>query len=323
MIVSQTPLRISFAGGGTDFPDFYLRHDGAVLSTAIDRFIYVVVKERFDEKIRVAYTRTETVDHVDELTHDLVRESLKKSGVCRGVEICTLADIPSEGSGLGSSSSLTVGLLNALYAFIGKPCTAEILARDACEIELDILRRPMGKQDAYIAAYGGIRMFRFLSSGEVTVEALGMSPESRRRLEENLLLFFTGRTRRSERILTEQKENITERAGTLCELRDLAWELRACLLNGMGPQIGRLLHRGWEAKKSLAAGISDEALDDLYQRAREAGAVGGKIAGAGGGGFLLLYCPPEKRELVREALAGMQEMRFRLEPGGSRALLHT
>jgi len=323
MIVSQTPLRISFAGGGTDFPEFYLRQEGAVVSTAIDRFVYVVVKERFDNKIRVAYTRTEIVDHPDELLHDLVRESLKKSGIMGGVEICTMADIPSEGSGLGSSSSLTVGLLNAFYAYAGKPRTAEILAQDACEIEIDILRRPMGKQDAYIAAYGGLKMFRFMSSGEVGIELLSLRPESRRWLEEHLLLFFTGRTRKAEAILHRQRENFLERQEAWCRLRDLAWELRACLMNGLGPDLGKLLHRGWEEKKTLAEGISDEGLDGLYQRALSAGAVGGKIAGAGGGGFMLLYCLPEKRESVREAMTGLTEVPFRLEACGSRCLLHT
>lgn len=323
MIVSQTPLRISFAGGGTDFPEFYQQHEGAVVSTAIDRFIYVIVKERFDRKIRVAYTRTETVDDPDELAHDLVRECMKKAEVRQGIEICTMADIPSEGSGLGSSSSLTVGLLNALYAYSGKSCTAEILARDACEIELEILQRPMGKQDAYIAAYGGLRMIRFQPSGAVEVEQLAIRPESRRWLEEHLMLFYTGRTRKADGVLSKQKQSLDQHRESFVALHDLAWELRGCMLNGLGNKFGRLLHRGWEVKKSLAEGISDAELDAIYTRAVGAGAIGGKIAGAGGGGFMLLFCPPEKRETIRKALEGMIEVPFRFEACGSRTLLYT
>ncbi|NIM06960.1 MAG: GHMP kinase [Armatimonadetes bacterium] len=310
MIISRTPLRISFAGGGTDFADFYLQHEGAVVSTAIDHYVYVVVKHRFDKKIRVAYTRTEMVDHPDELAHDLVRESLKRAGIDQGIEICTMADVPSQGSGLGSSSSLTVGLLNAFYAYTSKPHTPEILARDACEIEMDILRRPMGKQDAYIAAYGGLRMFRFLKSGAVEIETIPLSPDSRRWLKENLLLFFTGRTRQAETILCQQKKNIPQRVESLCTLRNLAWELRDCLLNGMGPDFGLLLHRGWEMKKGLADGISDAELDELYTRAISAGAVGGKILGAGGGGFMLLHCPFEHHARLRAAFRDFVELPF-------------
>ena len=203
MIITQTPLRISFAGGGTDFPDYYRQDTGRVLSTAIDKYLFVIVKERFDNRIYVNYSQKEIVDRIDDLQHELVREAMRKTGVLDGVEITTLADIPSEGSGLGSSSSITVGLLNALYAYQGEQVPAERLAREACEIEIDILGKPIGVQDQYIAAYGGLRLFTFGSEGRVQADRVNMTDIMRRRLSNNLMLFFTNRTRRSSEILEE------------------------------------------------------------------------------------------------------------------------
>ena len=323
MIVTQTPLRISFAGGGTDFPEFYRQEPGAVLSAAIDKFVYVVVKARFDRRIRVAYSRTETVEDPAEIEHDLVREAVRMAGLAGGFEVCTLADIPAEGSGLGSSASLTVGLLNAFHAFAGRPQSAEVVSRQACQIEIDILGRPIGKQDQYIAAYGGLNVFRFLPNDEVAVNPLSLSESRRRSLEESLLLFFTGRTRRADSILSAQRANIEATRPFLRQMRDLTTELHTCLLNGFGDEFGRLMHRGWQCKRQLAPGISDPYLDQLYDRALAAGATGGKISGAGGGGFLLLHCPPHRRDSVRAALADLTEMPFRLFREGSKILLNT
>ena len=231
MIVVRTPLRISFLGGGTDFPDYYRDHGGLVLSTAIDKYIYVIVKQRFDNMIYVNYSRKEIVENVDEIQHELVREAMHITGVKRGVEITTLADVPSSGTGLGSSSTVTVGLLQALYSYSGQLVTAETLARNACEIEIDRCEKPIGVQDQYIAAYGGFRAISF-EKDAVTVSKLGLNDELIRRLNRNMMLFYTNITRPSESILVEQRENISEREDSLAGLRELAVQARDCLKRG-------------------------------------------------------------------------------------------
>jgi D-glycero-alpha-D-manno-heptose-7-phosphate kinase len=322
MIITQTPLRISFAGGGTDFEGFYGREGGCVLSSAIDKYIYVIVKERFDTKIRVGYSRTEMVDSVDEIEHELVREAMRKVGIDKGIEIATMADVPSEGSGLGSSSSVTVGLLNALYAYKGEFQPAEVLAREACEIEINALGKPIGKQDQYIAAFGGLRMFCFNQDGSVGVESVTLDEERRRQLSESLMLFFTGKTRKSSSILSEQRDNIEARREILCYMKAQAQEVRGCFENGSLSKLGRIMNEGWDYKKRLAGGISSGEIDRMYEAAIKAGAVGGKVAGAGGGGFLFLYCPPGRQEAVRRSLAGLKELGFRLERDGTKVILN-
>ncbi|MCL6519945.1 MAG: GHMP kinase [Armatimonadetes bacterium] len=322
MIITQTPLRISFAGGGTDFADFYRLNGGCVISSAVDKYIYVIIKERFDEKIRIGYSRTEMVDSIDEIEHELVRECLRKTGITHGVEISTMADIPSEGSGLGSSSSVTVGLLNAMYAYKGEIVPAEVLAKEACEIEIDILGKPIGKQDQYIAAFGNLRFISFLPSEEVKVESINLDPEKKRRLSESLMLFFTGMTRSSSEILSEQKANIADRVDILKKMKHQAEEIRESLLNGHIDRLGEIMHQGWLYKKQLAGKISNSEIDNMYERALDAGALGGKIAGAGGGGFLLLYCPPERQNKVREALSNLRELNFNLERDGTKVIFN-
>jgi D-glycero-alpha-D-manno-heptose-7-phosphate kinase len=322
MIITQTPLRISLAGGGTDFPDFYMTDGGCVISTAIDKYIYVVIKERFDDKIRVGYSKTEMADSIDEIEHELVRECLRKTGINHGIEISTMADIPSEGSGLGSSSSVTVGLLNAMYAYKGELKTADVLAEQACEIEIDILGKPIGKQDQYIAAFGNLRLIQFHSSGEIQVDTVNMDPENKRRFSESLMLFFTGTTRKSSDILAEQKENIAAKVPILREMKKQAYEIRDCLSNGSANRVGELLNQGWLYKKQLAGGISVQSIENTYELALESGALGGKIAGAGGGGFLMLYCPPARQPAVRAALLGMKELPFGLERDGTKVIFN-
>ena len=322
MLIVQTPLRISFFGGGTDFRGFYSREEGCVLSTAIDKCIFVVVKRRFDARIRVGYTRTELVDRVEDVQHDLAREALRLSGVCSQVEINTLGDIPSAGSGLGSSSTVAVGLLNALHHHRGGPRDQEALAREACEIEIERLGKPIGKQDQYIAAYGGLRFIRFLPDESVVVESVDLPEDGRRRLNEHLMLFFTNHTRRSESVLAEQKANIDERMDVLRALKEMAHRGRALLEAGDLDAFGRLLHEGWELKKRMASKISNGGLDAIYQAARQAGALGGRITGAGGGGFLLLYGPPARQPQVRDALRGLPELPFRLEADGSKVIFN-
>jgi D-glycero-alpha-D-manno-heptose-7-phosphate kinase len=322
MIVTQTPLRISFLGGGTDFREFYEQEEGWVLTSAIDKYIYVVIKERFDAKIRVGYTRTEMVDNIDELQHELVRECLRKTGITKGVEISTMADIPSEGSGLGSSSTVTVGLLNAMYHYLGTPVAHERLAAEACEIEIDVLGKPIGVQDQYIAAYGGQRFIHFCNSGDITVQALAFDEGVIRKLNQNLLLFYTNVARKAESVLAEQVQNIDQRLPVLREMKQLALQAKAALRTQALDDFGILLDQSWHLKKQLASKISNNVIDDLYSAARKAGALGGKITGAGGGGFLLLYCPTQKQDDVRAALANLTELSFNLERDGSKVIFN-
>lgn len=322
MIVTQTPLRISFAGGGTDFKGYYDNDYGAVVSTAIDKFIFVVLKERFDDKIRMGYTRTEMVDRVDDIQHELAREAMRMVGITRGIEIATMADIPSEGSGLGSSSTVTVGLLNALYAYKGESATAETLARQACEIEINILGKPIGKQDQYIAAYGGLKHFKFLPNEQVEVTPINLEAGIKQRLCESLLLFYTGVTRQAAAVLTEQKSNIANKMVVLTDMRNQADELARQLKLGAVASVGQSLKEGWAKKKQLASGITNPDIDSLFDLAMSAGAIGGKVTGAGGGGFFLVCTPPENRAAVRKKLAHLRELPISLERDGSKVIFN-
>lgn len=322
MIISQTPLRISFLGGGTDFREFYLQEDGWVLSCAIDKYIFVTIKERYDNRIRVGYTKTELVDDIDELEHELVRECLRKTGITKRIEISTLADIPSDGSGLGSSSTVTVGLLNAMYTYLGTPKEHETLAREACEIEIDTLGKPVGVQDQYIAAYGGQRFMRFCRSGDIQVASLCLEPDRVRKLNRNLMLFFTGATRKSASVLNEQVQNIPSRLPVLREMKRIALDAKACLESGEFDEFGHLLDEGWQLKQQMASQVTNGAIDDMYRRASRAGALGGKITGAGGGGYLLLYVPVHKQDDVRAALCDLSELPFSLEVDGSKVIFN-
>ena len=322
MIIVQTPLRISFFGGGTDFPSFFMEEGGCVLSSAIDKYIFVTVKERFDKKLRIGYTQTEMVDSVDHIQHELIREALRMTGIQQGVEVTTMGDIPSEGSGLGSSSTVTVGALNAMYSYLGETISAERLAKEACEIEIEKLKKPIGIQDQYIAAYGNLRFFEFFPDGQVKVEKLNIDQDFRRTLNDCFLLFFTGVSRRADTILIEQKNNIKERISVLREIKQMAYEARQNLEKGDSDAFGSLMHKSWELKKRLANQISNGSLDDIYDSARRAGAIGGKIAGAGGGGFILLYAPYERHQVIRQALHGLQELPFRLEPDGTKTIFN-
>ena len=322
MIITQTPLRISFAGGGSDFRGFYKDYGGAVLSTTIDKYIYVILKSRFDDHIRVGYSTTELVEHIDQLKHELVRESMRLVGIAHGIEISTMADVPSTGSGLGASSSVTVGLLNALYAYRGDVQTAATLAQEAAEIEIDVLGKPIGKQDHYAAAYGNLRRFTFNPDESVEVKTIDVARPILRALDDALLLFYTGYGREASAVLLEQTQNTSDNRPSLNQMVALVDDMEACLLAGELDAFGRCLHRGWELKKSLASKISNNHIDTLYQSALAAGALGGKIVGAGGGGFLLLYCPHAKQEAVRQALGHLRELPFRFEYDGSKVILN-
>lgn len=322
MIITQTPLRISFAGGGTDFRGFYEKEYGSVVSTAIDKYIYVIIKERFDDLIRVGYTQTEMVESVDEIHHELVREAMRMVGITKGIEVSTMADIPSEGSGLGSSSTVTVGLLNALYAYMGEAVTAETLARQACEIEIGVLGKPIGKQDQYIAAYGGLRHFRFYGNEDVDVSSINIDEGARQRLCESLLLFYTGSTRKSSDVLSEQRSNIASKMPLLIEMRNQADELARLLKVGAIASLGQTLREGWIRKRQLASGISNPQIDELFDLAMSAGAIGGKVTGAGGGGFFLVCTPPENRAAVRKKLSHLRELPINLSRDGSKIMFN-
>jgi D-glycero-alpha-D-manno-heptose-7-phosphate kinase len=322
MIIAQTPLRVSFFGGGTDFPSFYLSEGGAVLTSAIDKYIFVMIKKRFDQKLRIGYTRTEMVDSVNEIEHELIREAFRKTGICCGVEVTTMGDIPATGSGLGSSSAVTVGSLHSMYTYLNEIVPAERLAREACEIELDILGKPIGVQDQYISSLGGFRFIEFSTNGKIESEKINLDPPLRKRLNESLLLFFTGVTRRADTILDEQKRNINHKGEILREMKSMAYSARDELQKGNLDAIGKLLHESWLLKKQLASQISNDTIDEIYRMAQKAGAIGGKITGAGGGGFLLLYCPFDKRENVRAAMHPLQELPIQLENSGSKIIFN-
>jgi D-glycero-alpha-D-manno-heptose-7-phosphate kinase len=322
MIIAQTPLRVSFFGGGTDFPSFYLSEGGAVLTSAIDKYIFVMIKKRFDQKLRIGYTRTEMVDSVNEIEHELIREAFRKTGICCGVEVTTMGDIPASGSGLGSSSAVTVGSLHSMYTYLNEIVPAERLAREACEIELDILGKPIGVQDQYISSLGGFRFIEFSTNGKIESEKINLDPPLRKRLNESLLLFFTGVTRRADTILDEQKRNINHKGEILREMKSMAYSARDELQKGNLDAIGKLLHESWLLKKQLASQISNDTIDEIYRMAQKAGAIGGKITGAGGGGFLLLYCPFDKRENVRAAMHPLQELPIQLENSGSKIIFN-
>ena len=322
MIITQTPLRIGLLGGGTDLPSYYLEHGGRVLNCAIDKYIYVIVKQRFDDEIYVNYSKKEIVSRVADLEHELVREAMLMTGVTGGVEITTLADIPSSGSGLGSSSAVTVGLLHALYAYTGRQVSAEELAEGACRIEIERCGKPIGKQDQYIAALGGIRDLRFGPGEDVSHEELGLSASERVALQQQMMLFYTGITRRADNILAEQNANVSATLPQLDLLRDLAGFAAKRLRSGDLDAIGPALRESWEAKRQLASGVSNSQVDGAVTRALEAGASGVKLTGAGGGGFLVVLCPMERQRAVRDSLADMRELPIRLERFGSRVVLN-
>lgn len=321
MIIVQSPLRISLFGGGTDFPDFYRQEGGCVLSTAIDKYIFVVIKQRYDDMLRIGYTRTELVDSVDKIEHELIRQALLKTGISRGVEITTMGDIPA-GSGLGSSSAVTVGALQAMYSYLNESVPASRLAREACEIERDELKKPIGVQDQYISAFGGMRFIEFHTDDSIHVKQVKMDASIKRRLNENLLIFFTGLTRQASTILAEQQENITQHISILREMKQISQSAHGELISGNLDALGQLLDESWQLKKQLSRSINNGIIDEAYQAALAAGALGGKIAGAGGGGFLLFYCPYEYRESVRSALRNLKELPFQLEPDGSKVIFN-
>lgn len=322
MIITQTPLRVGLVGGGTDLPNYYREHGGRVLNCAIDKYIYVIVKQRFDEDIYVNYSKKEIVSRVEELEHELVREAMHMAGIRGGVEITTLADVPSAGSGLGSSSAVTVGLLHALFTYQGRQVSAEELADRACMIEIDRCGKPIGKQDQYIAALGGIRDIRFGPGDRVIADEVHVPAPQRRALQQQMLLFYTGVTRSANTILKEQTANVGSTLAQLDLLCSLAGEAADGLRRGDVAAVSQALRRSWEAKKALATGVSNTTIDAAVDAALDAGATAAKVSGAGGGGFLLVTSPVEHHGKIRERLAEMKELPIKIDSVGSRVVLN-
>lgn len=323
MIGTRTPFRISFAGGGSDQRSFYSVQPGCVLSTSINKYMFILMHPCFDDRIQVKYSRTELVDSIEQIQHPIVRAALQQFNL-RGVDINSIADIPS-GTGLGSSCSFTVGLLHALYAYVGKFASKEFLARQACEIEIDILREPIGKQDQYAAACGGLNLITFHPDETVEVEPVIMPQGKRDRLRENLLMFYLGRTRSAGTILAEQQANILRdkrKFETVARMAELAKQLRASLANGRIDDMGPVLDEGWRLKKSLANNISGDWIDAIYEQAKQSGATGGKLLGAGGSGFLLLYCDQEQQGRLRHSLNHLKELKFTFDSFGTQVIYY-
>jgi len=322
MIVSRTPLRISFVGGGSDLKEYYQHGFGAVLSTAINKHIYIFVHKSFDDVIRVNYSKNEIVDNIDDLEHDIVREAMKLSGVTKGVSIAYAADLPAKSlaSGLGASSSFAVGILNALYAYKSEKAAPGRLAEEASKIEIDILGKPIGKQDQYAVAFGGLNYIKFNKDESVIVRSVNISTEDKELLGRNLLLFYTGTDTKSVEVLSEQRSKTRDNLAILSKMVSLSGDLKTSLENSDLSKFGSMLRENWNYKKMLASEITNPIIDDYYNKAMSAGAVGGKILGSGGGGFLLFYCESQNQMRLRKVLPNLKEMPFDFEPEGSRII---
>jgi D-glycero-alpha-D-manno-heptose-7-phosphate kinase len=319
MIITRAPLRISFAGGGTDLRAFYEKEKGSVVSTAIDKYIYIAVHKYFDDKILLKYSQTELVDDVNNIKNERFRECLKFLGITKGIEITSIADIPSK-TGVGSSSSFTVALLNALHAYKSEHVSLEQLAEEACHVEINLLREPIGKQDQYIAAHGGLKFIEFYSDERVVVTPLIIKRETLEILNDNLLMFYTGIQRSASEVLKEQKEKTDEKRNNLSKMKQISEEIRDSLIKGDLDGFAEGLHRGWMEKRQVTGKISNTLIDNYYDTAIRSGAKGGKLLGAGGGGFLLFYCEKDRQNNLRNALEELKELKFNLEPEGCRPI---
>lgn len=325
MIVSRAPVRFSLGGGGTDLPSYSRQHGGFLVAAAIDHYVFVCAAKRFYDSIRLAYSKTEIVDRVDAIEHRIFREALRMSAVDKGIELLSYADVPSN-SGLGSSSAFTVALLNALHAFKREYVPTTKLAEEACRLEIDTLGEPLGKQDQYIAAFGGITALTFEKDGTVQVERLPVKDNVIDELESNLMIFYSGIERSASSVLADQGANIAKNADQAVErmhrIKQLGYDTRDLLLTGDVDAYGELLHEHWSTKRRLSAKMSDSVIDDHYEAARKAGAIGGKLMGAGGGGFFMFYVRPIHRRTVYDVLSqrGLRPMRFRFDFDGARIM---
>jgi len=326
MIVCRTPLRVSFLGGGSDLPVHYRRFGGAVLSASIRKYVYVTVNRRFDNSIRVSYSKTEEVAHARHVEHRLVRAALLKLGIDSGIEITSIADIPSRGTGLGSSSAFTTSLLHALHAYQGRYRSQADLAAEACDVEINLCNEPIGKQDQYAAAVGGVNILRFNPDESVTVEPVVFSPNFISEFQDSMLLFYTGVTRSASDLLRTQIEVMGSddaKSDTVRRMADMTTELRHAIQDNNLAWVGDLLHQSWLLKQSVTSGITNPVVDEMYAAARSAGAYGGKLLGAGGGGFLLTCAPRQRHDALRRALSAYRCLPFHLDWTGTSIIHYT
>ncbi len=324
MIVCKTPLRMSFVGGGSDIANFYRESEGAVLSTTINKYIYVSVNKKFDRGVRISYSKTENPDTIEEIKHPLVRHSLQHLGIKDSIEIASMADIPSKGSGLGSSSSYTVGLLNALYAFKEKKITKNDLAQISSYIEIDLCNGFLGKQDQYAAAFGGLNFIKFHKDDKVSVEPINCNSDIIKKFESSLIMFYTGKARKAQKVLKSFTNNILDQSKfkLLQRMVALSSNMKINLENNQLNEIGELLNENWQLKKQISVDVSDDYLDSLYQRGLSRGAIGGKILGAGGGGFILFFAPEGKHDSIIKEFQELRHIDFSFESEGSKIVYY-
>lgn len=322
MIITRVPFRVSFCGGGSDLPAFYEKEAGCVISTTIKKYMYITIhKNFFSDQIVLKYSKTEKVDNVDSIEHMIFKQCLKDFKI-NGVEISSVADVPA-GTGLGSSSSFTVALLELLHAYKGEYASKADLAKEACNIEINELKKPIGKQDQYAAAFGGLNYYEFLPNGDVNVEPIVMKEESYKKLERNLMLFYIGDEHQASEILIEQSKNmaVNDKFQAQRKMCEITRKLKMELQNNNVDALGKCLHENWILKKSLANGISNPYIDSVYEKAINAGALGGKLLGAGGAGFMLFYVPEDKQGSVRTVLNELREMKFEMDNSGA-SIIH-
>ncbi len=327
MIITRTPFRIPLGGGGTDLPSYYSKYGGFIFSAAIDKYMFISINQPIvDNLIRVKYSKSETVTCVDEIQHEIVREALRYLGFKNGIEVVSMADVPA-GTGLGSSGAYTVGLLNALHTLRRDSLSLQELAEEACKIEIEILGKPIGKHDQYLAAFGGLTCLEIEKDGAVKVCNSKISHSVIDELEKNILLFFTGISRDANDILSSQNKAVEKDEGkvvdALHKIKEIGYQIKEALESGNLAKFGYLLDKHWQVKKNLSGNVTDSSIDRLYEKAKENGALGGKIMGAGGGGFFMFYCE-EHRNLLRNAMAeeGLREMRFRFDFEGTKVLIN-
>ena len=324
MIISRTPFRMSYVGGGTDIGAFYREEMGAVLSTSIDKYMYISVHAKFDGGIRIAYSKTEEVSSIHEIDHPLVRETLKLLNIHGGLEITSTADIPGKGTGLGSSSTYTVGLITALNAHSGVSIPTSSLAEMACEIEISKCKEPIGKQDQYAAAFGGLNLFEFAPDDQVHVSPILCSNAFKNTINESTLAFYTGTDRSASKILAEQTRISTnvDKRRILRRMAALAYEFKAAIEASDLVEMGELLKENWHLKKSLTANISNSTIDDIYHTAIDAGALGGKLLGAGAGGFMMFLASKSRHQEIKKRLSNLKQVDFNIESTGSKIIYY-
>ena len=323
MIISRTPFRLSLGGGGTDLPSYYAKHGGFFVSGAVDKYVHIAVNPRFEQdSIRVSYSTTEIVKDAEELKHPLVREALDAGGIEHGIEIVSVADAPAS-TGLGSSGSFCVGLLRALHSYLREEKTSQFVAEEACNIAMNRLKEPSGKQDEYVAAFGGIKAYDIDRDGEVKVEPIPLSTHSLAELEANILMYYTGITRSSSSVLSKQKVAIEKEGADakMDKIKEIGLRSRDALASGDLAKFGELLDEHWKVKRGIVSAMSNDRIDGGYRVAKENGAIGAKVVGSGGGGFLMLYCESGRANL-RKAMAqqGLVEHRFRFDFEGSKVI---